>query len=245
MNTARRTLGAVLILAVFCLAFWLPNANQPARPLQTAQRQPSGKQSLPQKQEPGSQDPQIVAGEVVTPSLSPVLADLPLYQPEYRLDREINPRLSYNSPLDPNFNPPGGPDPLLAVQEAAQPAAPNAFGTPILNFNGQGYTGVNPPDTVGDVGPNHYVQMINGSGGGILTVYNKTTGAVISGPTALDSLGTGNCASGLGDPIVLYDQAADRWLLSEFASSRQPTLRVHLADCQPHRLLLRYDFTTP
>ena len=107
------------------------------------------------------------------------------------LNREINPRLSHNNPPNPNFNPPGGPDPLLAVQKAARPAAPNAFGTPILSFNGQGYTGVNPPDTVGDVGPNHYIQMINGSGGGILTVYNETTGAVIAGPTSLDSLGAG------------------------------------------------------
>jgi hypothetical protein len=49
-------------------------------------------------------------------------------------------------------------------------------------------------------------------------VYDKA-GTLLSGPTALDSLGTAPCNSGLGDPIVLWDQEANRWLLSEFSSS--------------------------
>ncbi|MBK7974628.1 MAG: hypothetical protein IPK07_15560 [Deltaproteobacteria bacterium] len=60
--------------------------------------------------------------------------------------------------------------------------------------------------------------MINGSGGGIFTVYDKTTGATIAGPTNLDTLGTGSCATGLGDPVVLFDRLAQRWFLTEFAS---------------------------
>ena len=111
-------------------------------------------------------------------------------------------------------------DPLLDAQDRAETTrAQRVFATPGLSFNGQGYTGVNPPDTVGDVGPNHYVQMINGSGGALLTIHDKSTGAVIAGPSALDSLGSGFCGNGLGDPIVLYDRLGDRWLLSEFSSS--------------------------
>ncbi|HLA78129.1 MAG TPA: hypothetical protein VJU18_11170, partial [Vicinamibacteria bacterium] len=110
-------------------------------------------------------------------------------------------------------------DPLLAVQEAAPPLSALAFTTPILNFAGQGFSGVNPPDTVGDVGSGHYVQAINHSSGAAVTVYSKTNGAVLAGPFYMDSLGTGDCATGLGDPIVLYDGLADRWLLSEFSNS--------------------------
>jgi len=86
--------------------------------------------------------------------------------------------------------------------------------------------------------------MINGSGGAVLKIYNKTTGATIAGPTALDSLGTGSCASGLGDPVVLYDQAAGRWLCRPLAverirPDRQPLLRLRLTDRRPDRRVLR------
>jgi len=113
-----------------------------------------------------------------------------------------------------------GLDPLLEQQEDADNLGGNPdFLTPILSFNGQGFTGVNPPDTVGDVGANHYIQMINGGGGALFTIHDKTSGAVISGPTNLDSLGSGSCSNGFGDPVVLYDRDADRWMLSEFSSS--------------------------
>ena len=53
-------------------------------------------------------------------------------------------------------------DPLLVQQDSAQaPSIDAAFTAPILNFAGQGYSGVNPPDTVGDASPSHYIQMIN------------------------------------------------------------------------------------
>ncbi len=109
-------------------------------------------------------------------------------------------------------------DPLLDLQERApQDLADRAFTTPNLNFQGTGFTGVRPPDTVGDVGPNHYIQMGNHSSGSVFTVYDKA-GTLLAGPTVLDSLiPGGNCSVGAGDPIVLYDRLADRWLMSEFA----------------------------
>ncbi len=108
-------------------------------------------------------------------------------------------------------------DPLLEVQSRAP--LDRALMPTILNFAGQGFTGVNPPDTVGDVGLDHYIQSINASGGAVFTVYNKADGSVAAGPINMDSLGTGACASGLGDPVVLYDQLADRWFLSEFSNA--------------------------
>jgi len=66
-----------------------------------------------------------------------------------------------------------------------------------------------------DVGSGHVIQIVNASN---FIIYDKATGATLAGPTALDSLGTGACASGRGDPVVIYDALADRWVMSEFSS---------------------------
>lgn len=109
-------------------------------------------------------------------------------------------------------------DPLVGRQrEFRTPEAITGFTTPLVNINGQGYSGVGPSDTVGDVGPNHYIQAINGGGGTYVAIYSKA-GSLMANFT-LDSLGSGSCASGLGDPIVLYDRQADRWMISEFSGS--------------------------
>jgi hypothetical protein len=111
-------------------------------------------------------------------------------------------------------------DPLLALQESIlQSTASSAFSTPTLNFEGVPFTGVHPPDTIGEVGPDHYVQIVNSIVGTEVAIFDKAGNPVTS--FALDSLWThgGPCASGHGDPIVLYDQLAARWLFSEFASS--------------------------
>ncbi len=92
---------------------------------------------------------------------------------------------------------------------------------PILNFAGIPFPGVNcncaPPDTNGEVGATQYVQMVNTG----YQVFDKTTGASILGPNSITSIWTGFggvCqTSGQGDPIVLYDQISNRWLISQFA----------------------------
>ncbi len=77
---------------------------------------------------------------------------------------------------------------------------------------------VSPPDTVGDVGPNHYVQCVNLA----CQVFNKngTTASAVFTLRALflGSGGVGDCSTlNDGDPIVNYDPLADRWMLSQFA----------------------------
>ncbi|CAM2005871.1 pre-peptidase C-terminal domain-containing protein [Acanthopleuribacter pedis] len=111
-------------------------------------------------------------------------------------------------------------DGLLEQQESVHGLVPinQAFPSPDVNIAGQGFSGVNPPDTVGDVGTNYYIQSINGSGGATFTVYDKNNGNLVAGPFNLDGFGSGGCGSGLGDPIILFDQAANRWMISEFAS---------------------------
>ncbi len=72
-------------------------------------------------------------------------------------------------------------------------------------------SGFFPPDPTGGVGPNHYVHSVNS----LVKIFDKT-GTLLVGPVSLGSfLGFGGNS---GDPIVLYDQLADRWLVSEFGN---------------------------
>jgi len=84
------------------------------------------------------------------------------------------------------------------------------------NFNLFGFR-VNPPDPMGDVGPNHYVEMINLA----LAVYDKS-GTMLLGPLPIGALWDGfpveDCTDPSGDPVVLHDQTEDRWILSQFTT---------------------------
>jgi hypothetical protein len=57
----------------------------------------------------------------------------------------------------------------------------------------------------------------------VFSVYQKSSGTRLSGPTQINSLfqtlpSTSRChIDNNGDPIVVYDQLADRWLVSQFA----------------------------
>ncbi|MFM9904214.1 MAG: carboxypeptidase regulatory-like domain-containing protein [Pyrinomonadaceae bacterium] len=83
---------------------------------------------------------------------------------------------------------------------------------------GQGFL---PPDTNGDVGPNHYVQTVNST----FRIWDKT-GAPLIPVSSLNALFAplgGSCIPAEdGDPIVLYDQLADRWMISEFCTVADP-----------------------
>jgi len=82
-----------------------------------------------------------------------------------------------------------------------------------------------PPDTNGAVGATQYVQWVNTS----FAVFNKSTGGLISGPTAGNTLWSGfggGCQNNNdGDPIVLYDKLANRWVFSQFSVSTTPYLQ--------------------
>src|SRR6184192_1623916 len=84
------------------------------------------------------------------------------------------------------------------------------------NFNTFGFR-VNPPDPNGEVGPNHFVEMINL----VFAVYDKA-GNLLLGPVDTGSLWVGfsipDCTDPSGDPVVLYDQFMDRWVLSQFTT---------------------------
>lgn len=93
----------------------------------------------------------------------------------------------------------------------------NMFGTPLINVAGIGNQPLSPPDTVGDVGPDHYVQAINGPGGSLVQIYNKD-GSIDTPAFPMPSLAPAGSSgvNGAGDPIILYDHLADRWFMAEF-----------------------------
>ncbi len=112
-------------------------------------------------------------------------------------------------------------DPVLQADFGLAPSINIA--APLQNFDGvSNVNGVLPPDTNGDVGPNHYMQWVNLS----FAIYSKT-GALLYGPAAGNTLWSGFggvCAtSNDGDPIVQYDHLADRWMVSQFALPNYPS----------------------
>jgi len=111
-------------------------------------------------------------------------------------------------------------DPVVQTQAPA-PKGP----TPGLNFAGIGNGDYGftvqfaPPDTEGTVGATQYVQWVNTS----FAVFNKSTGALVYGPAAGNTLWSGfggGCEfNNDGDPIAQYDKAANRWVLTQLSVS--------------------------
>jgi hypothetical protein len=158
-----------------------------------------------------------IVGQSLHNDLSPPLRDMPPILPDSSRGLRMMP--------EPRRPKPGALPPLV-VDAVLQNSftgglrAPRAMPTPILDFDGMGnLDSTVPPDTNGDVGPNHYVQMINSS----IQVFNKS-GASVFGPVSISTLwqgfSEGNCSTrNDGDPIVLYDPMADRWLVSQFTTA--------------------------
>ena len=109
---------------------------------------------------------------------------------------------------------------------------PNTVNQTIVGFE------LTPADTQGAVGGNSpasnvYVQWVNL----VWAVYNKTTGAMIAGPFAGNSFWSGfggNCqAQNNGDPIIMYDQQADRWFAAQFQLSTAPYQQCFAVSTSP------------
>src|SRR3712207_315641 len=123
--------------------------------------------------------------------------------------------------------------PLFGHKDTADSVVQQTFGplgdlpapgmpAPSASWNGinqaGGCGGCAPPDTNGDVGLNHYVQTVNSA----FQIGNKS-GTSLYGPAAINTIWNGfggPCQTrNDGDPVVLYDQLANRWLISQFTSA--------------------------
>ena len=96
---------------------------------------------------------------------------------------------------------------------------------PILTFEGGAaaqFCACAPPDTDGDVGPNHYVEAIKSA----FAVYNKT-GTLLLARLPYNSFflrlaGTPCAQPKPRRPFVFYDHLADRWVITDFAFASFP-----------------------
>jgi hypothetical protein len=148
--------------------------------------------------------------------VSPALRDMPARPVQVRQEREA----AENPPI-PNDHKDSS-DMIVQKGMLLGQLAPS-IPAPILNFAGIPYPGVGcncaPPDTNGEVGATQYVQMVNTG----YQVFDKATGASVFGPASIESVWTGFGGAcelgGAGDPVVLYDQIAGRWVITEFASA--------------------------
>ena len=150
---------------------------------------------------------------------TPALRDIPALTPEefHLLElkgelKALNPKLKERHYPYASTAMPDGPDPVWQ-QTMGKTGNPKALS---LAINGQ-TSPYYPPDANGAAGPNHYMQTINV----VYTIYDKASGTLLAGPTALNTLFNGVTGSNYndGDPICLYDEQADRWLVAEFSVS--------------------------
>jgi hypothetical protein len=145
------------------------------------------------------------------------LRDLPVVSPEaYNLleveanKKLLNPKLKDRTYPYSSTAFPKGPDALWQKEMGRNQSKKKA---PIRNFDGQ-TSPYFPPDCNGSVGPNHFFQTVNTT----YAIYDKT-GTKLAGPTDLNKVFgsvTGSSCND-GDPIILYDDQADRWLFVEFS----------------------------
>jgi hypothetical protein len=149
------------------------------------------------------------------------LRDLPYIAPRDEFEEKVltrHPHPGTGLPdADPNLHCPDLTATLL--RRVLQPAP--TMPPPLVTFDGvaspQSGCGCEPPDTHGDIGPNHFIQAVNSS----FKIFDKS-GNTLAGPTTYNSLfapltGTPCSGSNAGDPFVFYDHLADRWVISDFA----------------------------
>ncbi|NJL28511.1 MAG: hypothetical protein HC897_11790 [Thermoanaerobaculia bacterium] len=133
----------------------------------------------------------------------------------------LNPELLFPGMLNPRAL---GPDPLRQTSLPA-PKARGRLRAPLLSFEGV-ISKDNadlirkrpvPPDANGDVSPDHYIQMTNN----VTKIFDKDNGELVAGPfpNNLFFAGTGSFCEEKndGDPIVLYDHQAKRWIFTQLA----------------------------
>ena len=154
-------------------------------------------------------------GTGVYHGLSQPLRDLPSLTPDEYEKMEIDAMKPRNEDMRERQYPfaatalPKGDDPAWQREMGKTPGLKAA----LLSFDGQN-SPYFPPDANGVAGPNHYMQTINS----VYAIYNKS-GVLVAGPTNLNLLFGSVTGSGCndGDPIALYDEQADRWLIVEFS----------------------------
>jgi hypothetical protein len=208
----------VLVAAIFCLgalAVALFAQTKSARPAQQSNR------STTRQDAPGTQTPDVV--QMVGPVMMTTnLRDLPYIPNPGETEERMRTRYPHGT---------GAPPPAIPSSPLLQRLMKNIFQPvptmppPLRTFDGideaEGQCNCVPPDSDGDVGPNHYVEAVNNA----FKVFDKN-GTTLAGPTTYNSFFTGTgtpCdTANQGDPFAFYDHQADRWVITDFAFAAFP-----------------------
>jgi PKD repeat protein len=156
----------------------------------------------------GSQKPTLITTSepvISVPSITVQLAN-GTFRPAEDRKKEFNPKRWGSNNSVPGKGLPNGNDPLWEIQSKAPLKSGKA---PILTFEAASASST-PTDPTGAVGPNHFVNSWNTA----FRIWDKNGNPL----TAAASLGT-IFPGTLGDPIVVYDRYADRFMLTEFFSN--------------------------
>ncbi len=158
----------------------------------------------------------------VSRPLSEMAAEAPSFQ-EQEVEPSRNPQLPAWRAIHSDV-----PDPVVQSEIPSgnaflsgpfPPAAPSTG----FNFEGIPIIGGSPSDSNGSVGNDQYVETVNARYQVWSLNRTNSTATTILGPTNINALWSGfggACqAQNSGDPIVLYDKIANRWLISQFTSS--------------------------
>jgi len=103
---------------------------------------------------------------------------------------------------------------------------------------------ISPPDPTGDVDDQYYIQGTNANVGGAIKIFDKTNGNDVSGLMGMQTLSSPN-VNGLGDPIILYHHEAQRWFITQFASSGNKLLVYVSETTDPQGNYFLYQFSCP
>jgi len=165
----------------------------------------------------------VIVGASVHNDTSPPLRDMKQEKVGKKVEHEANENPKVPASLKHRDSPDAAVQGYSLLFQLLAPSMPS----PLLNFDGVAFPGVAcncaPPDTNGEVGATQYVQIVNEG----FQVFNKTTGASLLGPSGITTLWSGFgglCQNnGFGDPVVLYDQLDNRWVITQFAGVSVPT----------------------
>jgi hypothetical protein len=150
--------------------------------------------------------------------VSPPLRTIPPLPPQAGPKREIPLRGIFPDAITPAQT-----DPV--VQTSTGPLVSGSVGMNVPGV-GAGFVGPSgsfsvdaaPPDPNGSVGDTQYVQWVNTS----FAIFDKSSGAPVYGPAAGNTLWGGDFPCGWtndGDPTVVFDKAAHRWVFSQLSYS--------------------------
>ena len=143
-------------------------------------------------------------------------------------------------------DPVGVVDSLVGDQQRATNKATTSLDVAI-DIAGLGFTGATPADVSSDVGGDHVVQMVNAPGGSVFAVFERSSGAMVAGPSRLESLwpSGGACTEGWGHAGVVFDASAGRWVLHEIGAGNHLCVYVSQSVDPVAGSWYGYDFELP